>query len=171
MHLNVCTENVMSIGQGILRGKLILGNVLENCMSELRCNTHSFSTKPLCVRSLNLDLVSTMTSKELGSKNYLWFIVWIGVAAEIRTEMCNQPMPWLRTEGSIPPLPCSDSSGLSLLLLPWRFSFQLHKPNPPFRGRPGVGSASCKAHSYTVTSATQLWAESSVLRTDALWAR
>lgn len=32
MHLNVCTENVMSIGQGILRVKLILGNVLENCI-------------------------------------------------------------------------------------------------------------------------------------------
>lgn len=72
--------------------------------SELRCNAHSFSRQPLPLRSLDLGVVSMVIGKGLGLKKSLCFIVWLGAAVEIRTKTCIWTMPWLRIEGSSPPL-------------------------------------------------------------------
>lgn len=145
-----------------------------HCKSELRCHTHSFSRKPLSLRSLDLDVISMMIRKGLGLKKLLWFIVWLGLTVEIRTKTFE---PCRGCESRGPAQPLLTVKCLSLLLLPWRFSFQLNDQNSPFGGRPAscgapheAGRAPAGAPRNTMTSAAQTWEKRSVLRTAALWA-
>lgn len=131
--------------------------------------------KPLRPGSLDLGVVSIMIRNRVGLKKPLWLIIQLGVPAEIRTKTCIRTMPWLQIKWSSPPLPGSEC--LTLLWLPWRFSFQLNDQNSPFGGRPAARGAphkACRAPagapSNTITSAAWTWEGRSVLRTAALWA-